>query len=168
MLPQLPRSQLKRIRPLPVSGLPSPGSSPSAPGLRGPGPWAPRPSLAPPGHLSQVIETSPLDEQMNLAATGRGKRGEARVARWAGLRNLPRLSSLLDIQSVLVAMKTGHTPATPDRGSQVRRRARPSAHEQCCSEPASHGLRRQRRRCRCHYGPLQSEGGAAWLGACGR
>lgn len=66
-------------------------------------------------------------------------------------------------------MKTGHTPTTPDRGSQVRRRARPSAHVQYCSEPASHGLRRQLRRCRCHYGPLQSEGGAAaWLGACGR
>ncbi|XP_045440784.1 C-Myc-binding protein isoform X3 [Pipistrellus kuhlii] len=66
-------------------------------------------------------------------------------------------------------MKTDHAPAVPGRGPRVRRRARPPAHEQCCSEPASHGLRRQLRRRRCHYGPLQSEGGAAaWLGACGR
>lgn len=70
--------------------------------------------------------------------------------------------------SVLVAMKTGHTPAMPARGSQVRKRALLSAHEQCSSEPASHGLRRLLRRGRCHYGPLQSEGGAAWLGECGR
>lgn len=64
-----------------------------------------------------------------------------------------------EIQSVPVAMKTGHTPAGRARGSPVRSRARPAAHEQCRPEPASHGLRRQRRRCRCHYGPLQSEGG---------
>lgn len=102
------------------------------------------------------------------AGTGRGKRGAAQTARGAGVRSLLRNSPLWGIQSVPVAMKTGHTPAIPDRGSQVRRRARPSAHEQCCLEPASHGLRRQLRCCRCHYGPLQSEGGAAWLGACGR
>ncbi|KAM8790869.1 C-Myc-binding protein isoform 1-T1 [Rhynchonycteris naso] len=59
-------------------------------------------------------------------------------------------------------------PALPNRGSLVRRRSLASAHVQCRSEPASHGLRRQLRRGRCHYGPLQSEGSAAWLGAFGR
>ncbi|OBS81684.1 hypothetical protein A6R68_20145 [Neotoma lepida] len=52
-------------------------------------------------------------------------------------------------------MKTGHTPTIPTRACPVRRCACRSAHEQCGLEPASPCLRRQLRRCGCHYGPLQ-------------
>lgn len=159
--PQLPRFQLRQARPLLVSGDPPPGNSPNAPGLH--------------AHLWPHLHTCPELPKPRLslsnrvaAATGKGRRGAAPGARRAGVRSLPRLSPPRGFQSVPVAMKTGHTPASQAQGWQVRRRARPSAHEQCCSEPASHGLGRQLRRCRCHYGPLQSEGGAAWLGACGR
>ena len=136
-------------------------------GSVGPAPWRH-------AHLWPHLDTCPELPKPSLllsnrisARTGRGRRSAALLDRGAGVRSLLWLSSLWGIQSVLVAMKTGRTPAVPDRGSQVRRRTHPSAHEQCCSEPARHGLRRQLRRCRCHYGPLQSEGGAAWLGAGG-
>lgn len=137
---------------------------------RAPGPT---PAATPTGgtHLNTRPELpKPRVSFSNPPAGGPEEEGkvEGRTAGGAGVRSLLRLRQLCRLHSVLVAMKTGHTPAIPARASPVRRRARPSAHEQCSREPASHSLRRQLRRCRCHYGPLQSEGGAAWLGVCGR
>lgn len=113
----------------------------------------PKPRLLLGNRISTATGTGRCD-----AAQNRGGRAHA-----ASLS-----SSETGIHSVPVAMKTGHTPAIPARACSVRRRARRSAHEQCGLKPASPSLRRQLRRCGCHYGPLQSEGGAAWLGACGR
>lgn len=94
------------------------------------------------------------------AATGTGRSEAAWNVR--GRAHAASLGSAeTGIHSVPVAMKTGHTPAIPAGTFPVRRRARRPAHEQCGLKPASPSLRRQLRRCGCHYGPLQSEGGAA-------
>lgn len=128
-----------------------------------------------PGHTTQAPPDARQDSPKprlllgNRISTATG-RGRCRAARnRVGRAHAVSLGSAeTGIHSVPVAMKTGHTPAIPARACLVRRRTCRSAHEQCGLEPASPCLRRQLRRCGCHYGPLQSEGGAAWLGACGR
>lgn len=65
-LPKLPMSPMRKVPPTTgVEEFFRLGNSPSAPGLRRPRLREPRPSLAPPGHLSQVTETVPLAKQPN-------------------------------------------------------------------------------------------------------
>ncbi|EPY79832.1 hypothetical protein CB1_000884060 [Camelus ferus] len=70
------------------------------------------------GHPELPKPSLPLSNRI-AARTGKGKRGAASLARGAGIRSLLPLSPLWGVQSVLVAMKTGHTPAVPGRGSQA-------------------------------------------------
>lgn len=136
---------------------------------------APRPRPGYHAHLRYPFTLPPRYQNLaSRAATDspRGPEKEGKVLQYShsskgGRTQPPLLRPAAGSQSVSVTMKTGHTPASKARGSQIRRRALASAHEQCCSEPACHGLRRQLRRCPSHYGPLQSERGAAWLGSTG-
>lgn len=175
-LPKLPRSRLRKVPPPPASRvLPRrpqrqrPQFRRPRPRFRRPRPRAPRPSWAPPGYIGlKLPKPCPSLSNRLAAGTGRGKReallrppgGRARAASFGTARCGAFGASRSPWKQ---ATPRPPRPVVPEcAGARAAPRMRSAARAR---QPRS---RRQLRRCRCHYGPLQSEGGAARLGACGR